>query len=1439
MRNAKRVCKKLLASFLCMAMAAGMLAGVCTYKNSKEVKAATTGFTSNDFLKCDGTSIKNNYGKGNMVYLRGTNTGGWLVQESWMCSTNVRDQKTLMSNMESRFGTDTMYELLDHYENNYWTESDFDNCKEMGMSAIRVPFTYMNLYRYDSSKADWVLRSDAFTKLDWFVEECSERGIYVILDLHGAFGSQNGQDHSGEVIDNVSDVTFFSNDYYKNKTLELWKTVAAHYEGNPAIAAYDTLNEPGEKAGTTNAKHWAFYDQMYQAIRSVDKDHIIIMESCWGTSNLPNPSDYGWTNVMYEYHHYTWDYISDLDGQKRSCDSLINSVNNANYGVPTFIGEYTCFGLEDAWNYVMDKFNNAGWHYTSWAYKTNNSGSWGIYQEKTTDKVNPASDSVSSIQTKWGANSIGTGSKSTNGMVYSTMKNAMPGTVVFADKALTDADYFSMKATINNKYVCADNYGESNLIANRDSAGAWEQFRVIYNADGTVSFQSRANNKYLCAVFDDTDTENPVIPRSNAIGTWEKFYVEQQSDGTYALRTYVNDYYVQADINDANQGILHACATAVGTWEKFTLEASNQAAIPGSNTGAEETTQPEVTTGEPETTQSEMITGEPETTQSQAAEGNLISKRKTVVVSGSENDSFAGQYAVDGDKGTRWSSDFADDAWIYVDLEKAYAIDQVVLTWENAYGKDYDIQVSADGTNWTTVRSMRDQTGGETTISMNNIAARYVKMQGVTRALQYGYSLWEMEVYGTELKEEETTPTPTSENVVTCPGSFAIDAIADKSSEIEFNTNEGTKFAGQLVNGSYLTYKVNVKTVGKYELSLDLATTSSGRQIQIEVDGNNAAAMSPAAASSWFTFTTYKSAITFAGPGIHTLTIKASGSCNIANPEFVEYEEEVNVEVPSSSGKYGNNFKAVAYYPNWYGDITSDIQWDKLTNIIYAFALPNASGVLDSVDGSANVINSLISAAHANDTKVELAVGGWSYSDGSMCQYVFEQATNTDAKCRSLANSILEVVDKYGFDGVDIDWEYPTASSASQYTTFMRYLREGLTQRGLTLSSAVAATGGTYQTDEVLQMVDWINVMAYDGNSGSGHSPYSLLTDSFYYWNTTRNMDASKIVLGVPFYERPNWASYADIVAANPANAYNDSAVINGTTVYYNGLNTMANKATFAAQNAGGIMIWEISQDSKDADYSLLNQIYRSATAVVGTGSQATVTQIPGTVAVNSYGEKTGSITMNTEGTVTYAGNLNNESYLDYYIKVPEKGSYTLNLQLAAGDTQYNAENIIVKINDTNAATVAINPSSSWTTFISHQTTLTFAAKGTYKLTLAADGGACNIADFTFSKVETATQPEETTTSEETTTPEEIITPEETTAPEETTTPEQTTMPETITPEETTQPETDAEYSAWDENTIYVNGDRVYYNGKVYQAKWWTVGENPETCGQWGVWKEV
>ena len=127
-------------------------------------------------------------------------------------------------------------------------------------------------------------------------------------------------------------------------------------------------------------------------------------------------------------------------------------------------------------------------------------------------------------------------------------------------------------------------------------------------------------------------------------------------------------------------------------------------------------------------------------------EATNVAKGKNVTTSGNENNEFAGSNAVDGNKDTRWSSNFADDAWIAVDLGKTYAVSKVVLNWEGAYGESYKIQTSTDGKNWTTAKDVTGKSGGIDTITFNTVNARYVKMQGVKRGLPYGYSLWEMQV---------------------------------------------------------------------------------------------------------------------------------------------------------------------------------------------------------------------------------------------------------------------------------------------------------------------------------------------------------------------------------------------------------------------------------------------------------------------------------------------------------------------------------------------------------------------------------------------------------------------------------------------------------------------------------------------------------------------
>ncbi|MFB4279371.1 discoidin domain-containing protein [Nonomuraea sp. MTCD27] len=126
----------------------------------------------------------------------------------------------------------------------------------------------------------------------------------------------------------------------------------------------------------------------------------------------------------------------------------------------------------------------------------------------------------------------------------------------------------------------------------------------------------------------------------------------------------------------------------------------------------------------------------------------LLSQGKPATASSAENAAFPASAAVDGDAGTRWSSAFSDPQWIQVDLGSTVAVSQVELSWEAAYATAFQVQVSANGTSWTTLHSTTTATGGNQTLTVSG-SGRYVRVHGTQRATQYGYSLWEFKVYGT------------------------------------------------------------------------------------------------------------------------------------------------------------------------------------------------------------------------------------------------------------------------------------------------------------------------------------------------------------------------------------------------------------------------------------------------------------------------------------------------------------------------------------------------------------------------------------------------------------------------------------------------------------------------------------------------------------------
>jgi hypothetical protein len=239
------------------------------------------------------------------------------------------------------------------------------------------------------------------------------------------------------------------------------------------------------------------------------------------------------------------------------------------------------------------------------------------------------------------------------------------------------------------------------------------------------------------------------------------------------------------------------------------------------------------------------------------AADTLLSQGKPATASSTENATFPASNAVDGNTGTRWSSAFSDPQWLQVDLGTTATISQVVLNWEAAYGRSFQIQVSGTGSTWTNVYSTTTGSGGVQTLTVNG-TGRYVRMNGTARGTPYGYSLWEFQVFGTiggstcgtaDAAQGKTATASSIENA-TFPASNAVDG------------NTGTRWSSAFSDPQWLQVDLGGSaTVCGVQLSWE-AAYASAFQIQVSADG-----------SSW---TTIYSTTTGTG-GVQTLTVNGSG----------------------------------------------------------------------------------------------------------------------------------------------------------------------------------------------------------------------------------------------------------------------------------------------------------------------------------------------------------------------------------------------------------------------------------------------------------------------------------------------------------------------------------------------------------------------------------
>ena len=347
-------------------------------------------------LKAEGTRWVNQQDE--KVSLRGLNLGNWLVIETWMFDAgdnplgeNINDQCSLEATLTERFGADEKERLMTLHREQWFKVRDWDLISQAGFNFIRLPFPFDLL---EDTANPQTLKENAWHYLDWAIAEAKARNIYVLLDLHGAAGGQSNEHHTGCTNQN----NLWDSEAYRARTAWLWQQIAERYKDEAAVAGYGLLNEPW---GTDSQTLADFMVELYEAIREVDSQHIVVLpdHNADGISAYGDPLDLGMTNVAFEHHEYPGIFDGKPLGYQAHRDWMMCGAEGATglcdltqqarrVYTPMLLGEtQTWTGLGELGGDItrasFDRYNALNWAVAGWSYKTTSNagglgnGQWG------------------------------------------------------------------------------------------------------------------------------------------------------------------------------------------------------------------------------------------------------------------------------------------------------------------------------------------------------------------------------------------------------------------------------------------------------------------------------------------------------------------------------------------------------------------------------------------------------------------------------------------------------------------------------------------------------------------------------------------------------------------------------------------------------------------------------------------------------------------------------------------------------------------------------------------------------------------------------------------------------------------------------------------------------------------------------------------------------
>jgi len=331
------------------------------------------GNAQNGFLKASGKKVVN--GNGEEVILRGMGLGGWMLQEGYMLETSdfAGPQYKIRETIEKLVGEEVTNDFYDAWLKNYCQKKDIDSMAVWGYNSIRLPMHY-NLFTLPieqepvTGQDTWLEKG--FLMVDELLDWCEANEIYLILDLHAAPGGQ-GKDANISDYDTTKP-SLWDNAENRRKTVALWKKLAERYKDEPWIGGYDLINEPNwdiDNAGNQNGCScnqntalWNLYKEIVRGIRTVDNNHLVIIEgNCWGNNynGLPSTKTID-NNLVLSFHKY-WSY-----NDAGSISGIMNLRNTHN--VPIWLGE----SGENSNNWFTNAIslvesNGIGWAW--WPYK--------------------------------------------------------------------------------------------------------------------------------------------------------------------------------------------------------------------------------------------------------------------------------------------------------------------------------------------------------------------------------------------------------------------------------------------------------------------------------------------------------------------------------------------------------------------------------------------------------------------------------------------------------------------------------------------------------------------------------------------------------------------------------------------------------------------------------------------------------------------------------------------------------------------------------------------------------------------------------------------------------------------------------------------------------------------------------------------------------------